>query len=269
MCPFDLSALNLIDSHAHLDMEQFDTDRKEVIKRASEAGVTRIVNVGIDLASSRKAAQLSHRHPIIMAAAGIHPQESANITEKDIKELSRVAEDPHVVAIGEVGLDFYHDNAPHEQQIRVLKWQLALADELRLPVIIHSRQSEKEMLGVLNWWRMGRAPSESPAGVIHCFNGSLETAQMYINLGFFISLGAYIGYPSSKDLREAIKALPLDKLIIETDCPFLPPQGRRGQRNEPAFVLETAKAIAEIRGLGFENIAQTTTANASRLFRLD
>jgi TatD DNase family protein len=259
-------AIRLIDSHAHLDMEQFDADRKEVIERAEQAGVTSILNVGIDIASSRKAVELSQQYHANMAAAGIHPQETNQTTKQGMTEISQIARDPLVVAIGEIGLDFHRDYSPHEQQIKILKWQLALADELRKPVIIHCRQAEKEMLSILTDWRSGCDSSPRLAGVIHCFSGTLEMANSYLELGFYISLGAYIGYPSSRSLREVIKALPMDKLLIETDCPFLPPQSHRGERNEPAYVVETAKELAEIKGISLEIVADGISANAKRLF---
>jgi len=264
-----LNAVRLIDSHAHLDMSRFDTDREKVIQRAAQSGVTTIINVGIDLASSQTAIELAQRYPaIILATVGIHPQESARITGKDIAALSNLSRKSRIVAIGEIGLDFCRDCAPHYQQIEVLQWQLALADEMQLPIIIHCRQAEKEMVTTLTDWHASHGSSSVPSGVIHCFNGSLELANNYINLGFYISLGAYIGYPSSKSLREVIKALPMDKLLIETDCPFLPPQSRRGQRNEPAYVEETATELGLIKGLSLEVVADCTTANAKQIFRI-
>lgn len=259
-------AIRLIDSHAHLDMSRFDADRDEVIRRATQAGVTSIINMGIDLASSQKAIELAKRYPIVSAAVGIHPQDSKSITQADIAKLGELLHDSAVVAIGEIGLDFYRDYAPHEQQIKALKWQLALADEANLPVIIHCRQAEKETTAILTDWQAKQASVPELPGVIHCFNGSLELANKYLDIGFYISLGAYIGYPSSKAFREVVKQLPLDRLLIETDCPFLPPQSHRGQRNEPAYVMETAKELAAIKGLPLETTAKHTSANAARLF---
>jgi len=259
-------AIRLIDSHAHLDMSRFDADRDEVIGRASEAGVTRVINVGIDLASSQKAIETAQRYPVILAAVGIHPQEVKNISENEIGTLADLARKSAVVAIGEIGLDFYRDYAPHEQQIKALKLQLALADEANLPVIIHCRQAEQETITILTEWRAKHSSSSRPPGVIHCFNGSLKLAKKYLQLGFYISLGAYIGYPSSRTFREVVKQLPLDRLLIETDCPFLPPQSRQGQRNEPAYVVETAKELANIKGMSLEGVAALTSANAERLF---
>lgn len=260
------NTLGLIDSHAHLDMSQFDTDRDEVIQRAEQSGLTSIINAGIDLASSLKSFELSQACRIIYAAVGIHPQESTTISQKDITSLSLLAQKPKVVAIGEIGLDFYHDYAPHEQQIRVLQWQLALADETNLPVIIHSRQADKETLSILADWRMKCTFASRIPGVIHCFNGNIELAEKYLELGFYISLGSYIGYPSSKSFREVVRQLPVEKLLIETDCPFLPPQSHRGHRNEPSYVVEAAKELANIKELSIEVITAHTSENARRLF---
>jgi len=259
------NAIRLIDSHAHLDMSRFDADRDEVIQRAAQSGVTRVINVGIDLASSQKTIEMAQRYHAFLAAVGVHPQECTRITEKDVTALSHLARRPQVVAIGEIGLDFYREYAPHEHQIKVLQWQLDLADKVQLPVIIHCRQAEKEMLEVLTDWR-ARHSSTKSAGVIHCFNGTLKLAENYLNLGFYISIGAYIGYPSSKAFREILKYLPMDRLLIETDCPFLPPQSRRGERNEPGYVVETAKELAEINGLSLEVVASHTLDNTKRLF---
>jgi TatD DNase family protein len=265
--PESSPAPSFIDGHAHLDMERFDADRDVVVERAKNAGLVRIVNVGIDLASSRQSIELSKRYPIIAAAVGIHPQDSKGITKDDIAELRELAQASAVVAIGEIGLDFHHDHSPHEQQLDVLKWQLELAQELNKPVVIHERQAQKETLEVLTAWCGGRKMKTSP-GVIHCFSEGLAQGKAYLDLGFYLSVGAYVGYPSSKSLREVVKQLPLERLLIETDSPFLPPQAHRGQRNEPAYVVEAAKAIAEVRGISLQEVARATTQNAVRVFNL-
>ncbi len=260
------NAICLIDSHAHLDMEQFGQDRDEVIERALKAGVKNVVSVGIDLASSNKAIELSNKYPSIVATAGIHPQEINESSEDDIKTLAHIAEDSRVAAIGEIGLDFHGDYMPKEQQLKIFKAQLALADELQKPVVIHCRQAEADMLEVLAGWDAGHSQKQRPPGVIHCFSGTLETAEKYLRWGFYISLGAYIGYPSSRALRGIIERLPLDRLMLETDSPFLPPQSKRGQRNEPSYVVEAARELAAIKGLPMEVIAEITTGNTRRLF---
>jgi TatD DNase family protein len=262
----DYPICNLIDSHAHLDMARFEADRAEAIRRAAQAGVNRIVNVGIDLPSSRQAIELARKHSEVIPAVGIHPQETKGITTQDVDDLAKLAVIPGVVAIGEIGLDFYRDYSPHPKQIEVLQQQLELAARLKLPIIIHCRQAEEAIQPLLEEW-LAKYPVSRP-GVIHCFNGDLASARTYLGMGFFIALGAYIGYPSSKDLREVIKQLPLEELLVETDSSFLPPQGLRGQRNEPAYVVEAAKELARIKGVSLMSIAKVTTENAMKLFNL-
>jgi TatD DNase family protein len=262
----DYPICNLIDSHAHLDMARFEPDQAEAIRRATQAGVSRIVNVGIDLSSSRKAIELARKHSAVMPAVGIHPQDTKDITKQDLIDLAKLAATPGVVAIGEIGLDFYRDYSPHPKQIEVLQHQLGLAARLKLPVIIHARQAEAAIQPLLKEW-LAKYPASQP-GVIHCFNGDLASARTYLGMGFYISLGVYIGYPSSKELGAVIQQLPLEKLLIETDSPFLPPQGLRGQRNEPAYVVEAAKELARIKGVSLMEVAKATTANAMKVFNL-
>ncbi|MFC2018410.1 TatD family hydrolase [Chloroflexota bacterium] len=256
----------IVDTHAHLDMDPFNKDLSQVIARAGEAGVSRIITVGIDLESSRQAIRLAEDHPQILATAGYHPHEVTGIREEAIAEIARLASHPKVVAIGEVGLDFYRHYSSREAQLRVLKWQLELAVRLRLPVIIHCRQADKDMIPLLRDWTAARTqPPEQPIGVIHCFSGDTESARQYLDMGFYIALGGYISYPSSRHTYNAIRSIPPDRLLVETDCPFLPPQGHRGQRNEPAYLPLTVKKLAEIRGVPPEIIARQTTQNAGKL----
>ena len=255
----------LIDSHAHLDMPRFSADRDEVMARARQAGITRIVTVGIDALSSRRAVDLAHEHSGVFAAVGIHPEEARNSIPDDIEYLAELAGHPGVVAVGEIGLDFYRDYEPRERQVEVFRWQLDLAARLKMPVVIHSRQAEAELVPILKVW-LAKHPADRP-GIIHCFNGALATAREYLALGFYISLGGYIGYPSARAIREVVKELPIDRILLETDSPFLPPQSHRGQRNEPAYVAETARELASIKGLSLEEVAGATTENVKRVLR--
>ncbi len=258
--------IELIDTHAHLDMPHFAEDLDETIHRARHAGIARIINVGIDLSSSLKTVELTHRYDFLSAAVGVHPQESKTATVDEMERLAELARQPGVIAIGEIGLDFFRDYSPREKQVEIFERQLELAAVIGLPVIVHCRQAESVLTSVLETWTQ-RHPC-SRRGVIHCFSGNLETAQSYVRLGFYISLGAYIGYPSSKAFQEVIKHLPLERLLLETDCPFLPPQNQRGKRNEPAYMIETAMKLSEIKGLRLEETAQLTTSNAKKLFNL-
>ena len=261
--------LSIVETHAHLDMDAFDKDRAEVIRRAIDAGVGQLITIGIDMASSRQAIKLAEEYPQIYATVGFHPHEAGSLKAADMAELEKIASHPRVKAIGEIGLDFYRNRAPPEAQRQALEWQLGLAVKLDLPIVIHCRQAEKDMLALLHDWtsRHKETPGQ-PRGVIHCFNGEAEAARQYLDMGFFISLGAYIGYPSSRSLRDVIRSVPDDRLVVETDCPFLPPQSHRGQRNEPAYLPMTIAALAEIRQVPAEIIARQTTENAHQLFRI-
>jgi len=259
----------MIDTHAHLDMSHFDKDREDVIARAAESGVTRIITVGIDLDSSRKAVKLAESHKGIYATAGIHPHDTAKVKREDIALLSEIACNPKVVAVGETGLDFYRNRSPAESQLQVLKWQLDMAVEVNLPVIIHCRQADKQIIPVLLDWISANKRFENVIpGVIHCFNGDVDTARKYLDMGFFISLGGYISYPTSANLSRVIRFIPQDRIVVETDCPFLPPQSHRGKRNETAYIPQTVAWIARIRQVTAEVIAKQTTENACRLFNL-
>jgi len=259
----------IIDAHAHLDMPPFNRDRNEAIARAREAGVTAIINVGINLKSSEDAIVLAQTNRDVFAAVGFHPHEATSVNQRDIKKLADLARQARVVAIGEIGLDYYRNQSPHEAQHRALRWQLEVAADSGLPVVIHCRQSENDMVATLKKWAsFTKPPDDGIRGVIHCFSGSLETARQYIDMGFYISLGAYIGYPTSTSSHRIINDIPMNRILIETDSPFLPPQSRRGQRNEPSYLPVTAATLASIKRAHLELVAQETTANARRVFRL-
>ena len=260
--------LSIIDTHAHLDMAPFDKDRTGAIVRARDAGVNTIITVGVDLESSRKAIKLAENYPGVLATVGFHPHDAARMEEADVANLAEMAKHPSVVAIGEIGLDFYRDRSSRGTQLQALQWQLELAERLDLPVIIHCRQAEQDMLPLLQHWTSAdKRLNGKHGGVIHCFSSDVETARRYLDMGFFISFGAYIGYPSSLHLHSVIRGIPRDRLVVETDSPFLPPQSHRGKRNEPAYLPLTVGALAEIRGVSPETVAEETTRNARRLFR--
>jgi TatD DNase family protein len=262
--------LSLIDTHAHIDMVEFDKDRTEVIGRAISTGVAAMVNPAVDVQSSEKIIKLAENDPHIYAAVGFHPHEAGRATEPDIRRLAELAQgNKRVVAIGESGLDYYRNRAPREVQIRVLQWQLELAAELKLPIIIHSRDAEKDTMALLgNWVAVTRYPEGRARGVIHCFSGTTSVAREYEDMGFYIAFGGYITYPTSK-IQDMIKSVPRDKLLTETDCPYLAPQGHRGKRNEPAYMLETAGHLSQVLGISLEEVGEITSGNAVRLFGLD
>jgi TatD DNase family protein len=261
--------LSIVDTHAHLDMAPFDKDREGVIARAKSIGVHTVITVGIDLDSSRQAVKLADSYPDVWATTGFHPHDASRVKKEHITELAKIADHPRVVAIGEIGLDFYRNRSPKEAQFQALKWQLELADQVNLPVIIHSRQADKEIQTTLRQWLSSRKiEHQKPAGVIHCFNNDLDIALEYISMGFYIAFGAYIGYPASQHLRIVVSKIPSDRLLLETDCPFLPPQQHRGKRNEPSYLPLTLGIVAEARKTSPEQIALETTQNAYNLFNL-
>ena len=262
-------SLEIVDTHGHLDMPEFDEDREEVIRRAFEAGVKTIITIGINPESNLKAIQLAERYSNIYAGVGIHPQDSQGTTHETIDHLIQIAQHPRVIAIGELGLDFFREHSSRAAQLKVLGWQLEAAKTIGKPIVIHCRQAQEEFLPILQEWCDGYRVSEGkPRGVLHCFNGDESLARKYIEMGFYLSIGAYLGYPSSANLRENIKAIEISRILIETDCPFLPPQKMRGKRNEPAYAAFTARILAEIKGVSIEEIGQITSDNARRVFNI-
>jgi len=261
----------LIDSHAHLDAPEFNGDRDQVLTRARKQGVSTIINVGVDLESSRASLHIAQRYPDIFTTVGFHPNRAHEMKEGDLSLLSELAGNSKVVAIGEIGLDFYRKSSPRQRQLEVFQQQLDLATELGLPVVIHCRNAHKEALDIIAPWAKsisGSADYSHGLGVMHCFSGNVMLAQHYIKLGFLISLPGSITYPSARDKVEVAQELTLDKLLVETDSPFLAPQRHRGQRNEPSYVSLVVDKIAEVRQVPAEAIAQATAQNAINLFHL-
>ncbi|HAL61262.1 MAG TPA: hydrolase TatD [Chloroflexi bacterium] len=249
----------LTDTHCHLHLRQFDLDRDEVMARAEANGVTKIIEVGIDLESDKEAIVLATRHLQLYAAVGIHPHEAGKATQETWAELRSLASQPDVVAIGETGLDYYRRRSPREKQKEALRRQLTLARELKKPVILHDREAHDDLLAMLE------EHGEGLAGVFHCFSGDLAMAEKCLEMGFYISIAGPVTYKSAHRLRELAHTLPLERLLLETDSPFLSPYGGR---NEPANVRAVAQKIAEVRGIPWEEVARTTTKNAALLFGL-
>jgi len=259
----------LVDTHAHLFLEDFDADRDTIIKQAHEVGVTTIINAGIDVSSSKEAIHLATIHPGLHAAVGIHPQSAPFADSKDFQEISILAKDDSVVAIGEIGLDYYRGTSSRLCQLQIFEQMLALASEKQLPVILHSRSAETDMLEILQKWSAQSPPVRGKwRGVRHCFGESLEIATSYIDMGFMLSFGAYIGYPSSKNLHSVLGNIPAESFLLETDSPYLPPQSLRGKRNLPEYTKIVAEEIARIRKVSVDEIAWQTTVNARLLFEL-
>lgn len=268
------------DTHCHLDFNKFDSDREAVLERAIQAGVERILIPGITLTSSQSVVKLAESYPILYAAVGVHPTNVDSFKIDALASLYKLASDTSgpskVVAIGEIGLDYYWDKAPHDTQRRVLKEQLALATELNLPVIIHFREKGdapdgpcvSDLIIILEEWvnnlRQAKNPLVGRSGVLHSFSGTLKTARVATDLGFYIGVTGPVTY--RKDRQELITSLPLERLLIETDAPFLAPHPQRGKRNEPAYVRLIADKIALLHSRATEVIASATSENALRLF---
>jgi TatD DNase family protein len=251
-----------IDSHAHLEMKEFDGDRDTVLGRAAEAGLTAIITVGTSIPDCKMAVDLARLHRPVYAAIGIHPHEVKAIDAGTYDVLRVLAQQEKVVAIGEIGLDFFHDHSPREVQLRRFAEQLDLALELDLPVIIHDREAHAETLRILQQ-RKGRL-----RGVLHCFSGDAAMARECLSLGFYLSVAGPVTYRKADQLRVVAREIPVDRLLIETDAPYLAPQPWRGKRNEPAYVAETARCLAEIRGMAAGDLERVTEENARRLFGL-
>lgn len=260
-----------IDSHAHLDTEQFDADRAEVIARARAAGVGIMLEIcGSDVArgSLEPGLRLAEEHSFIYAAVGVHPHEASLYDEGLEEKLLRMSEHEKVIGWGEIGLDYYYDNSPRDTQRRVFARQLDVALERSLPVIIHTRDAEDDTIEILRESWVGRG-GDGIGGIIHCFTGTQRLADAALDMGFLISFSGVVTFRNSGELREVARSVPPERLLIETDCPYLAPVPHRGRRNEPAFVVDTARALAEIKGLGLAQLADITSANFKKLFGLD
>jgi TatD DNase family protein len=245
----------LIDSHCHLDSKEFDADRDAVIERALDAGVERMVAIG-----SEAGVQLAETYPFFYATVGIHPHEAAKAVEDDFKRLDELLAHPKVVAVGEIGLDYHYDFAPRDTQRAVFIRQMEIASGRKKPIVIHTREAWDDTFALLHL---------CPFGIMHCFSGGPIEAQRALEFGFHLSFGGIVTYPKALAVQEAARMAPLDRLLIETDAPYLAPVPRRGKRNEPAFVTYIARKLADLRGVTFEDIARATTKNARRLLLLD
>jgi TatD DNase family protein len=257
----------LVDTHAHLDAHAFEADREEVIARAWTAGLGAIISVGADVESSRQAIALAKAHPGVYATVGTHPHEASQAGPDALVELERLASENAVLAIGEIGLDLHYNFSPPAVQEECFVAQLELARRVNKPVVIHDREAHAKTLAILRVWRRS-GPLERAPGVLHCFSGDREMAEQVMQMGFYLSFGGPITFTNARRLQELVRALPLDRVLLETDCPYLAPHPHRGKRNEPAYVRLVALQLAALKGLSLEQVASVTTANAQRLFRL-
>jgi TatD DNase family protein len=254
--------ITLIDSHAHIYYRDYADDFEEMLQRAAAAGVAAIVVVGTDIESSRQSVELAEKHPQIYAAVGIHPHDAGRVTDACYGVIRELAlSNPKVVAIGEIGLDFYRDRSPRAEQEKVFRNFLRMAGELGKPVIIHDRDAHQLVLNCLQ-------EEGTHRGVLHCFSGDTAMAAEALNLGFYISIPGTITYPANEALREVVRATSIDRMLVETDCPYLSPVPHRGKRNEPAYVRLAAERVAEVKGLTLEDVARITTKNVCDLFEI-
>ena len=261
----------VVDAHAHSWSKELASDHALVLERAWAAGLSALLEVGVDARTSRQSAELAARDRRIHAVVGLHPHEARHQAEQET-ELSELAASGQFVAVGEIGLDFYRNHSPAADQVQAFRWQLDLAAEQRLPVVIHSRDADQESFAVLSEWatRVGRyLGGDRPLGMLHCYAGDSELAQRYLELGFLISIAGPVTYPGNQRLQEVARSIPLGGMLVETDCPYLTPVPHRGRRNEPALVVETARYVAELRGESAELVAQVTSANARLLFAIE
>lgn len=263
--------MRLIDTHTHLHEPEFAGDIDAVVGRARAAGVEALLTLGTDVASSKRAVALAERFDGVWAAVGVHPHEASSADEAALAELRSLARHPRVVAVGEIGLDFYRNLSPREDQIRVFRRQLEWAEEAGLPVAVHCRDAYETITPIIDAWATacGRAlPDGRPLGVMHYFSGDVELARRFAGLGFVISVHTSVTYPSSRRLQQVARELPLEALVLETDAPYGAPQPFRGRRNEPAHVVEGARRVAELRAVPVEEVGRSTTATAARLLGL-
>lgn len=251
----------LIDTHCHLDFPEFSSDLPDVVKRAQESGVNYMINVGSSLQGSINSVNLANTYPNIFAAAGCHPHDSRDFSEEDLEKIKSLAKSDKVVAIGEIGLDYYRNLSPQAEQKKVFISLLRLAKDLGLPAVIHSREAREDTLQIMGEEGIKNA-------IVHCFGGDMIFLEACVKMGYFISFTCNVTYKKAQNIRDAVKSAPLERICLETDAPYLSPEGRRGKRNEPAFVRGLAEEVAGIKGLSVEEIAQATTQNAKSFFNL-
>ncbi len=265
----------MIDTHVHLDFKEFDRDREETIKRFFDAGGEKLINVGCDLASSERSVELAEKHKNIFASVGVHPHDAEKLNESVLEKIEELIVNKKVVAVGEIGLDFFRDLSPREIQIEAFKVQLELAEKYKKPIIIHCREAYVDLLNILKEYKI-----IGWHGVTHCFLGSWPIAEELLKMGFYLGFTGAITYPKKRlltdplgmnfniepEIFKVVKNTPLDRILIETDCPYLTPVPKRGSRNEPSFVRHIAEKIAELKGISLKDVEKTTSENAGKLF---
>lgn len=250
------------DTHTHLDDERFQEDRDQVVQKMRDAGVTLAVNIGSDMENSQKSIEIAKAYDGIYAAVGVHPHAAERMTDDDIKTMSQMAKEPKVIAIGEIGLDYYYDNSPRDVQKKWFRRQIELAKELNLPYVVHDRDAHADCMDIIK-------ESGYFRGVMHCYSGSVEMARELLNLGFYISFAGPVTFKNGRKAKEAATYVPIERLLIETDSPYLTPEPYRGKRNDSSYVQFVAKEIAALKGLTIEETARLTMENGKRFFGID
>jgi TatD DNase family protein len=261
----------LVDSHSHLQLDQFDADREAVLERARAAGLEAIVVLGVDVPTSEQAIALAERFPEVIATAGCHPHDADSMDADAWRRLDELIRHPRIAAVGEIGLDFYRNLSPREKQLDVFRRQLELAAEVSLPIVVHCRDAQAEIEAIVTEWagQRRRGGFEGLLGIMHYFSGDPTLARRYVEMGFLISIHGSVTYPRAERLREVAADIPIDSLVLETDAPYGAPQSRRGRRNEPAYLAETAEFVATLRGEPIDTVARVTGEIAARLFGRD
>lgn len=253
----------MIDSHVHLDDAKFDYDRENLIENLKEHGLDRVYNIGADLESSIASVELADKYEIIKAVIGVHPHAASEYNQEVEDKLIELAKNENVRAIGEIGLDYYYDNSPRDIQVQVFKKQIELANKLKLPIVVHSREAAKETFDIISSYK---EEYKDLKFLIHCFSQSVEMMREYVKMGCYIALGGVVTFKNSKVPKEVAKEVPLENLLLETDCPYLAPEPMRGKRNEPMFIKYSAQKIAEIRGISLEELLRATDENTRRFY---
>ncbi|HEY4554004.1 MAG TPA: TatD family hydrolase [Bacillaceae bacterium] len=251
----------LFDTHVHLNDAQFEEDLEEVIRRAQSAGVKNMTVVGFDRKTIERALELVEEYDFLYASVGWHPVDAIDMKEEDLVWIEELAAHPKVVALGEMGLDYHWDKSPKDIQQEVFRKQIRLAKKLKMPIIIHNRDAAQDIVNILR-----EEEASEVGGIMHCFSGSVEIAKECMEMNFYISLGGPVTFKNAKKPKEVAQEVPMDRLLIETDCPYLAPHPNRGKRNEPAYVRLVAEQIAELKGISLEELAEATTRNAKKVF---
>lgn len=253
----------IFDTHAHYDDEAFDLDRDEMLTQLKEHGIEAVTNVGASMKSCKATLELTRKYPFVYGAVGVHPNETGELSEADMNWILEAAMEEKIVAVGEIGLDYYWEEPDHETQKKWFVRQLALAEKVKLPIIIHSREAARDTLDIMKAEQAGRL-----GGVIHCFSYSKEMAREYLNMGFYLGIGGVVTFKNAKKLKEVVEYMPMEQMVLETDCPYLAPVPNRGRRNSSFNLPYVVREISQIKNLPAEQIIQITSENAKRLYGL-